>query len=56
MADLAASLQAAIADCLADRTKQAMTRFRDEFFTRNGQQPFLVIAGGVAANHYIFAN
>ena len=54
MADLAASLQAAIADCLADRTKQAMTRFRDEFSPANGQQPFLVIAGGVAANHYIF--
>ena len=54
LADLAASLQAAIADCLADRTKQAMTRFRDEFSTANGQQPMLVIAGGVAANHYIF--
>ena len=54
MADLAASLQAAIADCLADRTKQAMTRFRDEFSPADGQQPLLVIAGGVAANHYIF--
>ena len=54
VADLAASLQAAIADCLADRTKQAMTRFRDEFSPADGQQPLLVIAGGVAANHYIF--
>ena len=53
--DLAASLQAAIADCLADRTKQAMTRFRDEFSPADGQQPLLVIAGGVAANHYIFS-
>lgn len=54
VADLAASLQAAIADCLSDRTKQAMTRFRDEFPPADGQQPLLVIAGGVAANHYIF--
>ena len=54
VADLAASLQAAIADCLVDRTKQAMIRFRDEFPTEDGQQPFLVIAGGVAANQYIF--
>jgi N6-L-threonylcarbamoyladenine synthase len=54
VADLAASLQAAITDCLADRTKQAMTRFRDEFAIADGQQPSLVIAGGVAANHYIF--
>ena len=55
VADLAASLQAAIADCLADRTKQAMTRFLYEFPPADGQQPFLVIAGGVAANHYIFS-
>ena len=54
VADLAASLQAAIADCLADRTKQAMTRFRDEFSPADARQPLLVIAGGVAANHYIF--
>ena len=54
VADLAASLQAAIADCLADRTKKAMTRFRDEFPPADGQQPLLVIAGGVAANRYIF--
>ena len=53
--DLAASLQAAIADCLADRTKQAMARFRDEFPPEDEQQPFLVIAGGVAANRYIFS-
>ena len=54
VADLAASLQAAITDCLADRTKQAMTQFRKEFPPANGQQPLLVIAGGVAANRYIF--
>ncbi len=55
VADLAASLQAAIADCLADRTKQAMARFRFEFPTLNGEKPLLVIAGGVAANQYIFS-
>jgi len=54
IADLAASLQAAITDCLADRTKKAMLRFRDEFLPAEGQQPVLVIAGGVAANRYIF--
>ena len=54
IADLAASLQAAITDCLADRTKKAMLRFRDEFPPAEGQQPVLVIAGGVAANRYIF--
>jgi len=54
IADLAASLQAAITDCLADRTQKAMLRFRDEFPPAEGQQPVLVIAGGVAANRYIF--
>ena len=54
VADLAASLQAAIADCLVDRTKHAMTRFLDEFPTAHNQQPVLVIAGGVAANQHIF--
>ena len=31
-----------------------MTRFRDEFSPQMGSSLFLVIAGGVAANHYIF--
>ena len=44
-ADFAASLQAAIADCLIDRTRRAMQDFADETNTRQ-----LVIAGGVAAN------
>ncbi|MGB0519404.1 MAG: tRNA (adenosine(37)-N6)-threonylcarbamoyltransferase complex transferase subunit TsaD [Candidatus Puniceispirillaceae bacterium] len=44
-ADFAASLQAAIADCLIDRTRRAMQEFADETNTRQ-----LVIAGGVAAN------
>jgi N6-L-threonylcarbamoyladenine synthase len=55
IADLAASLQAAIADCLADRTKAAITRFREEFPHDDANQPALVIAGGVAANQHIFA-
>jgi N6-L-threonylcarbamoyladenine synthase len=49
-ADLAASLQAAIADCLADRARHAMERFA----AAHGAST-LVIAGGVAANKAIFA-
>ena len=48
--DLAAALQAAIADCLADRAKRAMARF-----TWEHGMATLVIAGGVAANKAIFA-
>jgi len=48
--DLAAALQAAIADCLADRAKRAMARFA----AAHGPAT-LVIAGGVAANKSIFA-
>ena len=48
-ADLAASLQAAIADCLADRARRAM----DRFAAAHGAST-LVIAGGVAANKAIF--
>jgi len=48
-ADLAASLQAAIADCLADRSRRAMNRFA----AAHGAAT-LVIAGGVAANRAIF--
>ena len=47
--DLAAALQAAIADCLADRAKRAMARFA----AAHGPAT-LVIAGGVAANKAIF--
>lgn len=49
LADLAAALQSAIADCLADRAKRAMQRFADEH-----EAGTLVIAGGVAANKAIF--
>jgi N6-L-threonylcarbamoyladenine synthase len=45
-ADLAASFQRAVADCLADRTERAMTRFSAQ---HDGSKRF-VVAGGVAAN------
>ena len=51
--DLAASLQAAIADCLADRTRHAMQIFATN--TNTDSTNTLVIAGGVAANKAIFA-
>jgi N6-L-threonylcarbamoyladenine synthase len=49
LADLAASLQASIADCLADRARRAMDRFSVAYGPST-----LVIAGGVAANRAIF--
>ena len=54
--DLAASLQAAIADCLADRSQRAMQQFIDDYpADYSATPPVLVIAGGVAANKYIYA-
>lgn len=50
-ADLAASFQAAIADCLADRTERAMRRFSA---ANTGPHRF-VVAGGVAANETLRA-
>lgn len=50
-ADIAASLQAAITDVMADRVRNAMRRFRDSF-GGTGEYPF-VAAGGVAANRAI---
>ena len=47
--DLAASLQAAIADCLADRTARAIAIAR----MRRPDLQALVVAGGVAANSFI---
>ena len=49
--DLAASFQAAVIDCITDRTRAAMKRFRDQF--RSVATPCLVVAGGVAANRAI---
>ena len=50
-ADLAASFQAAIGDCLVDRAATAMTVFTD--LTGTDTPPRLVVAGGVAANGYL---
>lgn len=50
-ADIAASFQAAIADCLEDRARSAMRRFRDE----TGGSGVFVVAGGVAANKMLRA-
>jgi len=47
--DLAAGLQAAIADCLADRTERAIAIAR----ARRPDLAALVVAGGVAANGFI---
>jgi len=47
--DLAAGLQAAIADCLADRTARAIVLAR----ARRPDLAALVVAGGVAANGFI---
>ncbi|HEY8592250.1 MAG TPA: tRNA (adenosine(37)-N6)-threonylcarbamoyltransferase complex transferase subunit TsaD [Sphingomicrobium sp.] len=43
-ADIAASFQQAVVDCLVDRTRLAL---------RKSEAPTLVVAGGVAANHAI---
>jgi len=47
IADLAAATQAAIGDCLLDRTERAIRRY---IAIAEPQRPSLVIAGGVAAN------
>ncbi len=49
-ADLAASFQAAVADVLADRCRNALERFQ-----ATGAQGPLVVAGGVAANRALRA-
>jgi N6-L-threonylcarbamoyladenine synthase len=48
-ADLCASFQHACADVLADRCKAAISQFTAEF----GACERLVVAGGVAANHFL---
>ena len=48
VADLCASFQAAVADCLADRVTRAMGVFKQKH--RDTETPVLVVAGGVAAN------
>ena len=51
VADLCAAFQAAVVDSLADRTKNALSRFTEE----TGAAPVLVVAGGVAANQAVRA-
>jgi N6-L-threonylcarbamoyladenine synthase len=46
VADLCASFQAAVVDCVDDRVRAGLRRFRAE----HGEPTALVIAGGVAAN------
>ena len=49
-ADLCASFQAAVADCIEDRLHHAVQMFR----AKHGDAAFpLVVAGGVAANNYL---
>lgn len=53
--DLAASVQQAIADCLVSRCVHGMQKFMDDYGggIQSGQQPYLVVSGGVAANKVI---
>lgn len=52
-ADLAAEFQAAICDCLADRSARAMALFRKTHKFTGPEKPAFVVAGGVAANSAI---
>jgi N6-L-threonylcarbamoyladenine synthase len=52
VADIAASFQAAVAEIVAVRSRQALERFVAAF---PGEAPQLVVAGGVAANQAIAA-
>jgi len=51
IADVCASFQAAVCDCLIDRTTRAMDHFRQQF--PDTSNPHLVITGGVSANQTI---
>ena len=57
VADLAASFEAAVGDCLATQTSRAMRHFRRHAAVQMaaGATLNLVVAGGVAANHYLRA-
>jgi N6-L-threonylcarbamoyladenine synthase len=52
IADLCAAFQAAVVDCLTDRTRNALGRFVS---ATGAARPVLVVAGGVAANAAIRA-
>jgi N6-L-threonylcarbamoyladenine synthase len=51
VADLAASFEAAVADCLSTQTRRAMQLFRHRL--SSADELNLVVAGGVAANQYL---
>jgi N6-L-threonylcarbamoyladenine synthase len=51
VADLAASFEAAVAECLSTQTRRAMQIFRHDLSP--AAQLNLVVAGGVAANQYL---
>ena len=51
VADLAASFEAAVAECLSTQTRRAMQLFRDDLSSADTLN--LVVAGGVAANQYL---
>lgn len=48
VANICASFQAAVCDCLCDRTKRAMAQFNQKF--PHTPNPCLVVTGGVSAN------
>ncbi len=52
-ADLAAEFQAAICDCLTDRSARAMALFSGAHEFAGPEKPAFVVAGGVAANSAI---
>lgn len=51
-ADICAAFQRAVADCLGEKTRRGLLRFRD---MHRGTTPVLAVAGGVAANGTIRA-
>jgi N6-L-threonylcarbamoyladenine synthase len=53
IADLCASFQAATSEVLVDRTTNAIEMFRMHHTQEVLANPFLVVAGGVAANQYL---
>jgi N6-L-threonylcarbamoyladenine synthase len=53
VADLCASFQVAAGDVLVDRTANAVELFKARYTTAVLSDPFLVVAGGVAANQFL---
>jgi N6-L-threonylcarbamoyladenine synthase len=53
VADLCASFQSAAGDVLVDRTANAIEMFKTRYLGPALSDPFLVVAGGVAANQFL---